>query len=93
MAGKDGRLHCRFCSWSTNKFYTTKKGEVRGPDTAWARLREHMLNCHEDEMPEGFFSDEFGSFDPPKKRPPLQPWEEGREEPLDPREDWEDLTW
>ena len=96
MAGKK-RLHCKWCNWSTNWFYTTKDEKTRGPDMAWGRLRQHAVDAHGQEMTEDeefeVASSRFGNFDrdvwltdEPAREPSLL-------DEIDDRDDWEDLTW
>ena len=85
------KLICRYCSWSTNFWYTTKKGETRGPKTAWRRLREHVVYNHDgvlspyEELSSPSTNDE--SLDSKKQS------ESSHFGACDTREEWEDLTW
>lgn len=85
------KLRCKFCSWSTNFWYTTKKGETRGPDTAWNRLREHVAYHHD-----GVLSPHEESPSPSTNDGSLERKGQGGSSHFgacDTREEWEDLTW
>lgn len=40
------RFYCRWCPWSTFKFYRLKGGKV---SPGWKRLRAHVVEKHEEE--------------------------------------------
>ncbi|MGB0645352.1 MAG: hypothetical protein ACPGQF_11440 [Akkermansiaceae bacterium] len=50
MAHDPKKIHCGFCSWRTNRVYMTKKGEIRGQDTAFDRLRRHVEDHHPERL-------------------------------------------
>ena len=40
------RIKCRFCEWSTPRWFRLKTGTLRGPDYAWVRLNDHVMTTH-----------------------------------------------
>lgn len=48
----DGRVHCKFCDWSTLRYFTKKKGGVSNTHQAFQRLKTHMFLEHMDELEE-----------------------------------------
>lgn len=43
----NNRIQCAFCSWSTVRFYTNKKGKAV---SGYRNLRDHVEICHPEEF-------------------------------------------
>lgn len=40
------RIQCRWCDYSVQSWWRTRKGKLVGPDRAYARLAEHVASKH-----------------------------------------------